>query len=124
MPVAFDVSPAQAERTLREAGWTVDPRQTATGIFPGPPGESFREVEHTSVHATRDGWRLRVGFEWAMLVIVDRTSPPLPSEAVVVTMVGEMTTWLGRPSRSRPPGPIGRRRSRPPYATAPPSEPS
>src|SRR4051794_35795030 len=87
LPLSFDLSPTQAERGLREAGWSVAPTQTATVIFAGPPGESFSEVEHPSMHATRDGWYVNASYEWSPAVSFARISPPLPSEAAVTAMM-------------------------------------
>ena len=105
LPLSFDLTPEQAERALGDAGWTVAPSQTTTGIFPGGPGQPFGEVESTWVHATRDGWHANADFEWSRLKRFDFVSAPLPSEAAVTAMVAEMRARLGEPSWSQPLGP-------------------
>jgi hypothetical protein len=104
LPLSFDLSPEQAERALREAGWTVDPSQTATGIFAAAPGQPFGEVESTWVHATRDGWHANADFAWSRLRRFDFASAPLPSEAAVTAMLAEIRARLGEPSWCQPPG--------------------
>lgn len=93
---------ASARRALVAAGWTIGLEQSGTGVFSGPPGSTPVERESSSLAASRDGATLSATFEWAKLVRISRTLPPLADEANVKIALAEMDARLGARTWSQP----------------------
>lgn len=60
------------------------------------------ERDSSSLAATRDGATLSATFEWAKLVRISRTLPPLADEASVKTALTELDARLGTRTWSQP----------------------